>query len=110
MKCSLCISSFPEEISSLSNSIVFLYFFALVTEDVFLFSPCYSLEFYIQMGISFFFSLLFASLLLTAICKASPDSRFAFLHLFSMEMVLIPVSPVQCHEPLSMVHQALYQV
>jgi len=29
-------------------------------------------------------SLLFASLLFTAICKASPDSHFAFLHFFSM--------------------------
>ena len=32
------------------------------------------------------------SLLFTAICKASPDSHFAFLHFFSMGMVLIPVS------------------
>ena len=36
--------------------------------------------------------LLFAFLLFTAICKASPDSHFAFLHFFSMGMVLIPVS------------------
>ena len=33
MKCSLGISNFFEEISSLSHSIVFLYFFALITED-----------------------------------------------------------------------------
>ena len=33
MKCSLGISNFLEEISSLSNSIVFLYFFALITEN-----------------------------------------------------------------------------
>src|SRR5574341_1089371 len=39
-----------------------------------------------------FSPLLFASLLFTAICKASPDSYFAFLHFFSMGMVLIPVS------------------
>ena len=36
--------------------------------------------------------LLFASLLFIAICKASSDSHFAFLHFFSMGMVLIPVS------------------
>ena len=36
MKCSLGISSFLEEISSLSYSIVFLYFFALITEEHFL--------------------------------------------------------------------------
>ena len=36
--------------------------------------------------------LLFASLLFTAIGKASPDSHFAFLHFFSIGMVLIPAS------------------
>ena len=35
MKCSLGISSFLEEISSLSCSIIFLYFFALITEEGF---------------------------------------------------------------------------
>ena len=44
MKSSLGISDFLEEISSLSHSIVFLYFFALITEEVFLITPCYSLE------------------------------------------------------------------
>ena len=56
MKCSLGISNFLEEISSLSYSIVFLYFFVLITEKGFLISPCYSLELCIQMGISFLFS------------------------------------------------------
>ena len=78
--------------SSLSHSVVFLYFFALISEEGFLISSCYSLELCIQMLISFLFSLLFTSLLFTAICKASPDSHFAFLHFFSMGMVLIPVS------------------
>ena len=44
MKCSLGISNFLEEISSLSNSVVFLYFFVLITEEGFLISPCYSLN------------------------------------------------------------------
>ena len=44
MKCSLGISNFLEEISSLSHSVVFLYFLALITEEGFLISPCYSLE------------------------------------------------------------------
>ena len=57
MKCSLGISNCREEISSLFHSIVFLYFFALITEELsFLISPCYSLELCIQMLISFFFS------------------------------------------------------
>ena len=40
MKFSLGISNFLEEISILSHSIVFLYFFALVAEEGFLISPC----------------------------------------------------------------------
>ena len=59
MKCALGISNFLEEISGLSHSIVFLYFFALITEEGFLISPCYSLEFCIQMNISFLFSIAF---------------------------------------------------
>ena len=59
MKCSLGISNFLEEISSLSHSIVFLYFFALITEEGFLISSCYSLELCIQMLISFLFSFAF---------------------------------------------------
>ena len=86
MKCPLGISNFLEEISSLSHSVVFLYFFALIAEEGFLISPGYSLELCIEMGISFLFSLLFASLHFTAICKASSDNHFAFLHFFSMGM------------------------
>ena len=48
-----------EEISSLSHSVVFLYFFALNAEQGFLISPCYSLELCIQMLISFLFSFAF---------------------------------------------------
>ena len=60
MKCSLGISNFLEEISSLSHSIVFLSFIALITEEGFLISPCYSLELCIQMDISFLFSFAFS--------------------------------------------------
>ena len=42
-----------------SHSLVFLYFFALITEEGFLMSPCYSLELCFQMGISFLFSFAF---------------------------------------------------
>ena len=59
MKCSLGISDFLEEISSLCYSFVFLYFFALIAEEGFLISPCYSLELCIQMLISFLFSFAF---------------------------------------------------
>ena len=39
-----------------------------------------------------FSPLLFTSLLFTAICKASSDSHFAFLHFFFLGMVLLPFS------------------
>ena len=74
--CSLGISNFLEEISSLFHSTVSLYFFALITEEGFLISPRYSLELWIEMDISFL--LPFASLLFSAICKSSSDYRFAF--------------------------------
>ena len=61
MKCSLGISDFLEEISSLSHSVVFLSFFALITEEGFLISPGYSLELCIRIGISFLFSFAFFS-------------------------------------------------
>ena len=59
MKWSLSISNFLEEISSISHSILFLYFFALITDEVFLVSFCYSLELCIRMGISFLSSFVF---------------------------------------------------
>ena len=55
MKYSLGISNFLKEISRLSHSIIFLFFFSLITEEDFLISPCHSLELCIQMGISFLF-------------------------------------------------------
>ena len=54
----LCV--FLDEISSLSHSIVFLYFFALITEEGFLISPCHSLKLCIQICISFLFSFAFS--------------------------------------------------
>ena len=79
------------EISSLSHSIVFLYFFALIAQEGFLISSCY-LELCIQMLYLSFSPLLFASLLYTVICKASSESQYDLLHFFSRGMVLLPVS------------------
>ena len=50
--------------------------------------------------------LLFASLLFSAICKASSDSHFAFLHFFPLGWFWSPF-PIQCYEPPSVVCQAL---
>ena len=76
MKCSLGISNFLE-ISSLSLSVVFLYFFALIAEEGFLISPCYSWKLCIQMLISFLFffclQLLFFSQL-SATIQMNPEN------------------------------------
>ena len=76
--------------SSLSHSIVFLYFFALIAEEGFLISPCYSLELCIQMGISLLFFFCFTSLLFTPICKASSDNHFAFFAFLFLGDGLVP--------------------
>ena len=59
MKCSFGISDFLEETPSLSHSVAFLYFFALIAEEGFRISSCYSLELCIQMFISFLVSFAF---------------------------------------------------
>ena len=61
-------------------------------EEGFLISPCYSLELAFRWVYLSFSPLPLAVLLFSAICKVSSDSHFAFLHFFSMGMVLIPVS------------------
>ena len=93
MKCSLGISNFLKEISSLSQSIISLDFFTFIIEEAFfLISSFYSLELCIQMDIYFLFSLPFASLLFSAIYKASSDNHFVFLHFFFLQMVLVTAS------------------
>jgi len=92
MKCSLGISDLLAETSSLSHSIVFLYFFALIAEEGFFISPCYFLELCIQMGISFLLSFTCLSSSFLSYLKASSDIHFAFLHFFFLKMVLITAS------------------
>ena len=107
MKRSLGSSNFPEEISSLSYSIVFFYFFALITEEGFLISLCYSLELCIQIGISFLYSFAF--------CFSSFSQLFVRLPQTTILSFCISFSwgyswslpPVQCHEPPSIVLQVL---
>ena len=90
MKCSLGISNFLKEISSLSHSIVFLCFFALIIEEGFLsfLDILWNSTFkWIYLSFS---PLFFTSLLFTTICKTSSESHFAFLHFFFLGMALIP--------------------
>ena len=56
-----------------------------------LIAPCNSLK-QPSGGYISFPPLLFASFILTAICKAYSDGHFAFLHYFFLEMVLLRVS------------------
>ena len=80
MKCSFGISNYLEEISTLSHSIVFLYFFVLITEGCFLLSLLailWNSAFkWVYLSLS---PLLFTSLIFIAICKDSLDSHFAYI-------------------------------
>jgi len=87
------------------HSIVFLYFFALIFEEGFLFSLlallCNSAFQWIYLTFS---PLPLTSLFLPAICKPSSDNHFAFLHFFFLGMVLITasctMSPTSVHSSL----------
>ena len=67
MKCSPGISNFLEEISSLSHSVVFLYFFVLIPEEDFFVSSLLSFGTLHSNGNIFPFLFPFASLPFTAI-------------------------------------------
>ena len=67
------------EISSLSHSIVFLYFFALIAEEGFLSLLAVLWNSAFKRVYLSFSPLPFVSLLFTAIWKASSDNHFAFL-------------------------------
>ena len=82
MKCSLGISNFLDKISSFSHSIVFLYLFALITEEGFLISPCYSLELSIKFGISFLFSFAFCFFSLHSYLQSLLTQPFCFFAYF----------------------------
>ena len=83
---------FFEEISSLSYSIVFLYFFALVTEEGFLIYPCYSLKLCIQMGISFLFSFAFCVSSFLSYLEGFLRLSFCLFAFLFLGMVLITTS------------------
>ena len=82
MKCSFDIYNFLEEISSISLSIVFHYFFALITEDSFLIS---------LLGWMFF-----------VLCKVFPDLATLSLLLFMFWLfglqacgILVPLTGIE---------------
>ena len=89
----LGISNFLEEISSLSHSVVFLYFshWSLRKAFLSLFAIFWNSAFkWVYLSFS---PLPLTSLLFTTICKVSSDNHFAFIHFFfPLGMVLIPAS------------------
>ena len=92
---------FLEEIASLSHSIVFFYFFSLITEEGFLISPCYFWNSAFKWVYLSFSPFSFASFLFSAICKASSDNHLPFCIFFSWGWSWsLPL--VQCHKLLFM--------
>ena len=73
------ISNFLDKISSLSHSVTFLCFFALL---IGLLISCYSLELCIQLGISIPFSIAFCFFLLLFVKPPRPLCLLAFLFLW----------------------------
>ena len=94
-----------KEISSLSHSTVFLYFLHCSLGRAFLFFLAILWNSGFRWVYLSFSPLPFTSLFST-ICKASSDNHFAFALFFFLGMVLI-TAPIQWHEPLSTVLQAL---
>ena len=87
MKCSLGVSNFLKEISTLSPSIVFLHFFCIVHLRLsYLWNSAFS---WVYLSLS---PLPYASLLFMAFCKVSSNNLFAFLHLFFLGTVWVTIS------------------
>ena len=104
MKCSPGLSNFLEEISMLSHSVVFLYFFASLRKaflslHAILWNSAFK---WVYLAFS---PLLLASLLFSVICKASRTAILPFCISFSWGWPW-SLPPAQCQEPLSIVLQA----
>ena len=95
VKCFLGISNFLDENSSLSHSIISLYFFDYSLKERFFYLFIFWSLLAILWNSAFkwvylsFSPLLFASLVSSAIRKSSSDSHFGFLHFFFLGIVLI---------------------
>ena len=98
------VSNFLKEISSHSHSIVFFYFFALITEEVISFLSLLAILWnsafkWVYLS---FPPLPFTSIFI-AVCKASSDNHFAFFHFSFLGIVLIPTS---CTKSRTSVHSS----
>ena len=73
------------------------------------YSSCYSLKLCIQMLISFLFSFAFCFSSFTVFVRPPQTAILPFCISFPWRWSW-SLSPVPCHEPHSIVHQALYQI
>ena len=105
MKCSLRISNFLEEISSLSHSVVFLYFFALIVEEGFLLFLLFFGTLHSDAYI-FPFLLCFSVLFFSQLFVRPPQTAILLFCISFPWGWSWSLSPVQCHEPRSIVHSA----
>ena len=109
MKCSLGISNFLEEFSSLSHSIVFLF---LCTDHWGRLSYLFLLFFWTlhSDGCIFAFLLCFLLLFFSQLFVRPPQTAILPFCISFPGGWSWSLSPVQCHKPHSIVHQGLYQI
>ena len=89
-----CISNVLDEISSLSHSIIVLYFFCIHHwRRLFLYLLAILCKSAFRRVYLSFYPLPLASLLFSAIYKASSDNHFAFLHFLILLNFIFPVQP-----------------
>ena len=110
MKCSLDISNFIEESSSLSYSVLFLYFLCIdrwrrLSYLFLLFSGTLHSNVYI-----FPFLLCFLPLFFSQLFVRPPQAAILLFSISFSWGWSWSLSPIQCHKPPSIVHQALYQI
>ena len=105
MKCPLVSLIFLKR-SLVSHSIVFLYFFPLITYEGFHISPCSSLEFYIQIGISFLFFFAFHFSFSQPFVRPPQTTILPFCISFPWRL-FCSLPPLQCYKHLSIVLWAL---
>ena len=107
----LCIYHIFFRYISVVGYLAYLVVFALVNNATVTLGLKYILWNSAFTWVHFSFSpLSFASLLFTAICKASSDNYFAFFAFPFLGSCSWSLPSVQCHEPLSIALQALYQM
>ena len=100
------ISNFLEEISSLSHSVVFLYFFALIAEEGFFFLLFFgTLHSYAYI---FPFLLCFSLLFFSKLFVRPPQTAILLFCISFPWGWSWSLPPVQCHKTPSIVHQGLY--